>query len=130
MGASEDHVLNESFEGKLHLMFDTIASRMIISKGDFLIREGETERNLYLVESGALRVFYLSEFEEMTIRFGYRGSIITSLSSFIKGTPSEFYIDAIRRTTVKALSKDALMNLVNESMHSLKQYTAFSISGK
>ena len=99
MGASEDHVLNESFEGKLHLMFDTIASRMIISKGDFLIREGETERNLYLVESGALRVFYLSEFEEMTIRFGYRGSIITSLSSFIKGTPSEFYIDAIRRTT-------------------------------
>lgn len=124
MGASDDYVLNESFEGKLHLMFDTIASRMIISKGDFLIREGETERNLYLVESGALRVFYLSEFEEMTIRFGYRGSIITSLSSFIKGTPSEFYIDAIRRTTVKALSKDALMNLVNESIHSLKQYTA------
>ena len=60
MGASEDHVLNESFEGKLHLMFDTIASRMIISKGDFLIREGETERNLYLVESDSInnRIFF------------------------------------------------------------------------
>lgn|SRR5687768_3914604 len=124
MHASEGHALSQSFQGKLHSMFDTIAARIVISKGDFLIREGEVERNLYLVESGALRVFYLSEFEEMTIRFGYKASIITSLSSFIKGTPSEFYIDAIRRTTVRVLAKDVLMKLVNENMQSLKEYTA------
>jgi CRP-like cAMP-binding protein len=104
--------------------FDRIATSKVIAKGDFLIKEGDVEHSLYFVESGALRVFYLTEFEEMTIRFGYKGSIITSLSSFIKGTPSEFYLDAIRKTTVKALSKEKLMSLVNESNENLKQYTA------
>lgn len=51
MHALEDHALSESFEGKLHSMFDTIAARIVISKGDFLIREGEVERNLYPLPS-------------------------------------------------------------------------------
>jgi len=113
----------ESFEQKLQQTFERVAQRKTLSKGQFLIREGEVEHNLYLVESGALRVFYLTEFEEMTIRFGYKGSIITSLSSFIKGAPSEFYIDAIRKTTIKMLSRESLMALVNDNMESLRQYT-------
>lgn len=114
----------ETFQKKLKAVFDSRGTKRSISKGQFLIREGEVEHNLYLVESGALRVFYLTEFEEMTIRFGYKGSMITSLTSFIKGTPSEFYIDAIRKTTVNVLSKENLMNLVNESNDTLKHYVA------
>ena len=123
MESPGDHNTGESFQDILKVTFDRIATRKIISKGEFLIREGDVEDSLYFVESGALRVFYLTEFEEMTIRFGYKGSIITSLSSFIKGTPSEFYIDAIRKTTLKALPKEKLMNIVNESNESLRQYT-------
>ena len=104
--------------------FSAIATKKVIAKGDFLIKEGDVEKNLYLVEAGALRVFYLTEFEEMTIRFGYKGAMITSLSSFIKGTPSEFYIDAIRKTTLKVISREHLMRLVNESSENLRQYTA------
>lgn len=114
----------EGFEKKLEQAFEAISLRRQLSRGEFLIREGEVERNLYLVESGALRVFYLTEFEEMTIRFGYKGSMITSLSSFIRETPSEFYIDAIRKTSVKVISKDKLMALVNENTESLRQYVA------
>lgn len=114
----------QPFERKLAQAFDAVAHRKTISKGEFLIREGDVEKSLYLVESGALRVFYLTEFEEMTIRFGYKGSLITSLSSFIRGTASEFYIDAIRKTAVKVISKEELMTLVNESEDSLRQYVA------
>ena len=113
-----------AFADKLRMSFDKTAATKVISRGQFLIKEGEIERNLYLVESGALRVFYLTEFDEVTIRFGYKGSMITSLSSFIKGTPSEFYIDAIRKTALKVISKKSLTNLVNESHENLKQYTA------
>lgn len=112
------------FIAKLKDSFERIATKRIIAKGEFLISEGDVEKNLYLVESGAVRVFYLTEFEEMTIRFGYKGSMITSLSSFIKGTPSEFYIDAIRKTSLKVISKESLMSLVNESTENLRQYTA------
>lgn len=121
---SEHSIIGENFQNKLLHTFNRAAKSTLLSKGQFLIREGELEHNMYLVESGALRVFYLTEFEEMTVRFGYKGSIITSLSSFIKGTPSEFYIDAIRKTEVKVLSKPELTELINESAENLRQYTA------
>jgi CRP-like cAMP-binding protein len=111
-----------AFTKKLITSLAEVAEEKIISKGEFLIKEGEVERNLYRVESGAVRVFYLSEFEEHTIRLGYEGSFITSLSSFITGRPSEFYIDAIRKTTLNVISKDALLKLVNESQESMQQY--------
>lgn len=112
----------QEFIKKLIASFEEIAEQKTISKGELLIREGEVEHNLYLVEKGAIRVFYLSEFEEQTIRFGYEGSFINSLSSFIKGNPSEFYIEAIRKTTLKLISKENLQKLIHESEENLKQY--------
>ena len=102
--------------------FAQISERKIISKGDYILKEGQIERNLYFVETGAIRVFYLSEFEEQTIRFGYQGSFINSLSSFIKEVPSEFYIEAIRKTTIKIISKENVLKLVYESNQSLQEY--------
>ncbi len=110
------------FTRKLINSFEKAAEKKVISKGQFLIKEGEVEKNLYFVMAGAIRVFYLSEFEEQTIRFGYESSFINSLSSFLKGTPSEFYIQAIRKTTVKFISKEKLQELVNEDNQSQQQY--------
>ena len=86
---------DQSFNHTLISTIQNLGVEKTISKGDFLLREGEVERNVYYISSGAVRVFLLSEHEELTIRFGYEGSIINSLASFIKGTPSEFYIEAI-----------------------------------
>ena len=111
------------FPERLLNAFQQHGVKRSFSKGDFLIREGETERNVYLIESGLVRVFLLSEFEEQTIRFGYKGSIINSLASFIKDRPSEFYIDALRKTSLIALSKDVFKRLVNEDVDSLRSYS-------
>ena len=113
------------FIEKLISYAGTTVESKVIAKGHFLIKEGETERNFYLIESGAIRVFYLSEFEEQTIRFGYEGSVITSLSSFINETPSEFYIEALRKTQLKVIPKQQLLNLVTQSHDNLRQYTVF-----
>lgn len=103
---------------------DTISEQKTLSKGAFLITEGQVEKNLYYIETGAVRVFLLSEFEEQTIRFGYEGSLINSLSSFIKGTPSEFYIEALRKTTLRMIPKSKLMSMVHESSERLQQYNS------
>jgi len=115
-------MLTSNFTQKLLLFFETNARKKVIQKGEFLTREGDIERNLYLVESGAVRMFYLSEFDEHIIRFGYEGSLINSLSSFISEKPSEFFIEAIRKTTVKEISKADLVKLRNESDENLRQY--------
>jgi CRP-like cAMP-binding protein len=112
----------KSFAEKLILSFNEIGEQKILSKGDLLLKEGDIEKNLYLVQTGAIRVFYLSEFEEQTIRFGYKGSLINSLSSFIRAAPSEFYIEAIRKSVIKIISKDNLLKLVHENEESLRQY--------
>lgn len=112
------------FINKLINSFSEIGETKIIAKGDYLIKEGETEKNLYWVVSGAVRVFYLTEFEEHEIRLGYKDSLINSLSSFIKQTPSEFFVEALRKTTVKVISKEQLQTIVHESNESLQQYLA------
>ncbi len=95
----------------------------VVSKGEFLLRAGEIERNLYYIERGAVRAFYLSEFEEQTIRLGYEGSIINSLASFLKGTPSEFYLEPIRKTKLLVISKEQFMKVVEDSEESRQQYS-------
>jgi CRP/FNR family transcriptional regulator, anaerobic regulatory protein len=92
------------------------------AKGDYVIREGQVEQSLYLIQSGAVRVFHVTEFEEQTIRFGYQGSIITSLSSFITGDTSELYMEALRKTTLRAVSRKKLFEVVNESTENQRIY--------
>jgi CRP/FNR family transcriptional regulator, anaerobic regulatory protein len=115
---------NRNFrETLLHALRQSGTKKELV-KGQFLIREGEIEKNLYLIESGLVRVFLLSEFEEQTIRFGYSGSMINSLASFIKGSPSEFYIESLRKSTVRVISKDQVQKLAYENEESQRGYIA------
>lgn len=113
------------FTDRLIDSIKNVETKKVFSKGELLLKEGEIEKNLYYIESGVIRVFLLSEFEEQTIRFGYAGSFINSLSSFIKGQPSEFYIDVIRKATLKIITKENIFNIVNNSIESSKEYTYF-----
>lgn len=110
------------FSKKLLQTFQDHGIRKQFSKGDFLIKEGETEKHVYFIESGLVRVFLLSEFEEQTIRFGYKGSIINSLASFIKVRPSEFYIDALRKSVIRVISREAFLNIAYQDVESLRSY--------
>ena len=79
--------------------------KVTLERNDFLKVEGSIDTNIYFIESGSLRVFVISEYEEQTIRFGYKNNLIVSLDSFLSGKPSNFYIQAIKKTEVKVISK-------------------------
>lgn len=115
---------DQLFISKLLDSFIQAGKTKVISKGDFLLKEGDIENNLYFIESGALRVFHLSEFEEATIRFGYEGNFINSLSSYITGKPSEFYMEAIRKTSIRIISKKQVQQIAYENDSNLKEYIA------
>lgn len=114
----------KSIMDRILLAMESTGERRTFSKGAMIITEGQVERNIYLVETGAVRAFLLTASEEQTIRFGYKGSIINSLASFINGKPSELYIEAIRKTTLKSIDKEAFTRLVQEDRESLQQYVA------
>lgn len=86
-----------------------------LSRGDFLIRQGEVEKEMYFIHSGAIHAFYVSDHEEHTIRFGYKDSLITSIPSFYNGEPSHFYLQAIRKTEVTAYSRQSFFEELERS---------------
>ena len=99
-----------------------VTTTRILERQEFLLREGMVERSLYLVESGALRILYLTELEEHTIRLGYSGSIFASLGSFFNGKPSEFYIQAIRKSQVRVIPKSSLFDFLEKYPDRLPHY--------
>ncbi|MBP0904080.1 Crp/Fnr family transcriptional regulator [Mariniflexile gromovii] len=76
-----------------------------IERNEFLKVKGSIDSNIYYIESGSLRIFVLDEYEERTIRFGYRENLIASLDSFLTGKPSDLFIQAIKKSVVKVITR-------------------------
>ena len=81
---------------------------IVIDRNEFLKVKGSIDTNVYYVESGSLRVFVLDDCEEQVIRFGYKENLIVSLDSFLTGKPSVFFIQAIKKTVLKVITKEQI----------------------
>ena len=86
-----------------------------IKRNNFIAIPGDINTNMYFVVDGSLRVFIEDEVEEHTIRFGYKNSFITALDSFLKDIPTTFYIQAIKKCTLKVISKENFLKCINAS---------------
>lgn len=93
-----------------------------VLRNEFICQYGVIDKNIYFVENGAIRVFLQNEHEEQTIRFGYKGSFITALSSFLQGVPSVYYIQAIRASDLRVISKDRFEELIASDSRFLELY--------
>ena len=79
-----------------------------IERNEYLKVKGSIDTNIYYVESGSLRVFVLDDYEEQVIRFGYKENLIVSLDSFVTNKPSDFFIQAIKKTVLKVITKQQI----------------------
>jgi CRP-like cAMP-binding protein len=50
----------------------------------------------------------LDDCEEQVIRFGYKENLIVALDSFLTGKPSVFFIQAIKKTVLKVITKEQI----------------------
>lgn len=89
-------------------------------RNEFLKISGSADTHIYFVEKGSLRIFMTDNSEERIIRFGYTGNIIVSLDSFLSGKSSEFYIQAIKKTTVRTASKKDFYQFIHTDEEHLK----------
>ncbi|MEQ8584148.1 MAG: Crp/Fnr family transcriptional regulator [Marinoscillum sp.] len=94
--------------------------QLTLSRNEYLKVKGSVETRLYLIASGSLRVFVTDEKEEHTIRFGYQGDILTALDSYITGQPSDLYIQALKKTVVKVISKRVFEEFIDSSETNLR----------
>lgn len=91
-----------------------------IERNEFLKTAGTVDKNIYFIEEGSLRVFVVDREEERTIRFGYQNNILVSLDSFLTDLPSDFVIQAMKKTKVKVIPKKAFMDFIYQDETHLK----------
>lgn len=88
-----------------------------IGRNEFLKVKGSIDTNLYFVESGSLRLFVLDDYEEQVIRFGYKDNLIVSLDSFLTNKPSNLFIQAIKKTVIRVITKSQIDNFLQKEVN-------------
>jgi CRP-like cAMP-binding protein len=91
-------------------------------RNEIVLSTGQVERYTYLVLKGAVRVVLNKDGKEQNIRFGYPGSIITSIPSFFDDSPSRFDMLALRKTQLKRFEKKALLLFLKSSPEKTQAY--------
>ena len=93
--------------------------RKTYNRGEFILRAGEVETQVHFVLEGTQTIHYLENDKEICVGFGYPGTILIAYPSFITGKPSDFYLQAIKRTELVSLPYAAWKNL-QETMPKFK----------
>ncbi|MGE0322026.1 MAG: Crp/Fnr family transcriptional regulator [Polyangiaceae bacterium] len=70
-------------------------SQASFSAGDILFPHGTICRDLIILQSGLVRVYYLHEAREVNLRLICAPAVATALSSLINGEPAEEWVEAV-----------------------------------
>ena len=76
---------------------------------------------MYFVESGCVRCYISDGGTENTIRFGYQDNFIVVLDSFMTKEPTRFYIEALKKTSLKKISREQF-NELQDKYPELKEF--------
>lgn len=82
-----------------------------IKKNSYLLRQGETCKDLVFVKKGCLRLYYLKEGIEISVWFAFQYSSAIEIYSFISENPSDYFLQAIEDSEVLYLPKAELNKL-------------------
>jgi CRP/FNR family transcriptional regulator, anaerobic regulatory protein len=104
---------NKNLLSVLQKTVNFIPKELVLKRSENLISEGEKEQSIYIIIDGAVHAFYRQDGIEISIRFGYNGSIITSLSSLISGEPSDLSIQALRKTRYLKIPADLFYHAIS-----------------
>lgn len=81
--------------------------RIEVKKGDFLMREGDTCKHSFFVESGLLRYYSIDpKGKEHILHFSPEGWFLSDRDSLYFNIPTQYYTEALEDSTVILFEKD------------------------
>jgi CRP/FNR family transcriptional regulator, anaerobic regulatory protein len=94
----------------------------LFSKKQWLHRAGQVARQMYFIDKGAVRgYFLLPDGRDVSCYFGFEGHFACAVDSFVSGTPSIYYIEAIEDTVVYSISIEHLEELYDRH-HAMERF--------
>ena len=91
--------------------FFSLLTVKVLNKKELLFRSGQNCRNIYFINKGCIRYYYLVDGEEKTAQFFFENGWYTDYDSFLSGDPSENFVDAIEDTELLCIEKSNLEKL-------------------
>ncbi len=86
-----------------------VLTKTNLKKGDYLLKEGQVCNELFFIDKGYCRSYFVKDGVEKNIGFFFENDIATNISSFGSGEPSQYYIKACEPLTVIAFNKQKLL---------------------
>ncbi len=84
-------------------------------KGEFIVREGQVQRELFFVLEGVQMASFNNEGQEHVMLFSYPHSLTGIADSFLFQQPSEYNLKALTNTTLSGLSYERMNALFDQS---------------
>ena len=86
-----------------------------LKKKEFVLQESKVCRNLYFIEKGCLRMFFINKKgSEQITQFAIDGWWISDYQSFMNNTASDYYIQSIEASTIVSIDSKNLDSLLIE----------------
>jgi len=79
-----------------------------VKKNHYLLRQGDTCKDLVFVQKGCLRLYYLKDDFEISVWFAFQQSSAIEIYSFISENPSNYFLQAIEDSEILYLPKTEL----------------------
>lgn len=104
-------VLNESEK----LVLSKYIRIIQLENKEFLLKDGQVCRNLYFVEKGCLRMFFINKkASEQIVQFALENWWMSDYFSFMNNNPSDYYIQAIEKSEICAIDIQLFEELLLE----------------
>ncbi len=98
------------------MLFES-GEEITLRKGDWLIREGQTDSHLYLVQKGVFRGFKMGEEYDTTIWFAVPGEPLFSSWGYVDNKPSRINIVASSDALLLRITRENVYHMMDESLN-------------
>jgi CRP-like cAMP-binding protein len=103
-----------SLEDKKWDSYVSCFKRIKVPAKTTLLKEGEISKKMYVIETGCIRVWFNNHGKDITTQFFLENSMVGSIESFRKNTPSPVTIETIEPGVLWWIHKKDLDRLVEE----------------
>ncbi len=87
-----------------------------IEKGEVIIQEGETKKDVYLIRKGLIRAYHITEKgDEITFQLFPEYHIFGNMNALLFNEPSNYVFQALERTKVYTMDYDSFHDVVKYS---------------
>jgi len=100
----KSHSSNSNFCQKMQAILEPFLSVKKVKKKEVLLMADNTCKNIYFIQKGAIKQYYLSDGKEFIQNFFFEGNMASHFNSFLSQTTSDCYLEALEDSDLFVLS--------------------------